>query len=361
VKLLFCIQGEGRGHLTQAIAVRQTVEANGHEVAGVVVGVSPKRALPAFFQAAMPVPIITIPTVEFAYRDNRSVNLTGTMIGLLSQARRHWRGLKQLEAVVQKCQPGLIVNFFEPLTALYAATRRKRPPVLVIAHQFMLLHPDYVRAPGLRLQQAGFRCFVRLLGLGAKRLALSLYQAPDLPDQGLFVSPPILRKELFDLKSDPNGKFVLVYLLNHGYADQIITWHKVHPEVELHCFYDRPGAPTEERLDATLTFHRLDGQKFLRMMAACRCVVCTAGFESVGEAAYLGKPVFLVPVENHVEQQLNALDAVKNGLGITDSTFCLDRLAELPERLPLTKFRSWVQGAEGILLRSIENAAGAHA
>jgi hypothetical protein len=45
------------------------------------------------------------------------------------------------------------------------------------------------------------------------------------------------------------------------------------------------------------------------MMAECRHVVCTAGFESVSEAAWLGKPLFLVPVENHVEQQVNALDA----------------------------------------------------
>ena len=304
----------------------------------------------------MPVPVATVPTIEFVYSNDRSVNLPATLVAGLLNARRHSRSLKQLAKLIGDCQPDLIINFFEPLTALYTATHRRRPPVLVVGHQFMFEHPDYIRVPGLRMQQAGMKWFVRLVSLAATRLALSFYEAPDLPKKSLFVCPPILRKQLFELQSDPNGKFALIYLLNHGYADQIIRWHAAHPELELHCFYDKPGAPAEDRRDATLTFHRLDGEKFLRMMAACRYVICTAGFESVSEGAYLGKPLFLVPVENHVEQTINAQDALKTGFGITDKTFNLDRLSELPERLTNTVFRGWVQRAESVMLRAMDHA-----
>src|SRR5450756_254672 len=58
----------------------------------------------------------------------------------------------------------------------------------------------------------------RLLGARATKLALSLYEAPDLPDKRIIVGPPILRKQLFGLQPNPNGDFTLVYLLNHGYA-----------------------------------------------------------------------------------------------------------------------------------------------
>ena len=57
-----------------------------------------------------------------------------------------------------------------------------------------------------------------------------------------------------------------------------------------------------------------------------------------------------------VEQQINAQDAIKAGFGITDKTFNLDRLGELPERLSNTVFRAWVQGAESILLRAMDHA-----
>ena len=119
---------------------------------------------------------------------------------------------------------------------------------------------------------------------------------------------------------------MLVYLLNHGYAEQIIRWSAENPKTRLHCFYDKPGAPAEYQHSPSLTFHQLAGEKFLQMMAECRNVVCTAGFESVGEAAWLGKPLFLVPVENHVEQQVNALDAQQSGIGIAERSFNLDRL-----------------------------------
>jgi UDP:flavonoid glycosyltransferase YjiC (YdhE family) len=89
-------------------------------------------------------------------------------------------------------------------------------------------------------------------------------------------------------------------------------------------------------------------------MADCKYVACTAGFESLAEAAYLGKPLFLVPVENHIEQQVNAIDAVRAGLGVADKSFNLDRLAELPERLDNTKYLAWLNRAESILLGTLE-------
>jgi uncharacterized protein (TIGR00661 family) len=301
-------------------------------------------------------PITKVPTLDFSYKDNRKVNLPATLAGIARKIPAYRRALRTIKQVVRESQPDVIINFFEPLTGIYALTCRNRPPVVAVAHQFMYGHPDYVRTSGLRWQQLGMKWYVRMVGAGSTQVALSLYEAPDLPEKHLTVCPPILRPYLFDLQPNPNGKFVLAYLLNHGYADQIIEWHKKNPQTVLHCFYDKPGAPEEFHHDATLTFHRLDGEKFLRMMAECKFVACTAGFESLSEAAYLGKPLFLVPVENHVEQQINAIDAVRAGLGVADQTFNLDRLAELPEHLDTARFRGWLNRADSILLTTLQRA-----
>jgi uncharacterized protein (TIGR00661 family) len=202
------------------------------------------------------------------------------------------------------------------------------------------------------------RVYTWLLGARATKLALSLYAAPDLPEKRIIVGPPILRKQLFSLTPNPNGEFTLVYLLNHGYAEQIIAWSGKNSGTRLHCFYDKPGAPAEFQHSPALTFHKLDGEKFLKMMAECKNVVCTAGFESVSEAAWLGKPLFLVPVENHVEQQVNAIDAQQFGIGIAERSFNLDRLAELPDRLPTGEFHQWMNCAGQKLFQAIEKAAG---
>lgn len=304
----------------------------------------------------MKLPVRQLPTLEFKYQDNRAVSNLATLLGVLGSLPKYARLLRQLDDIVRETRPDVILNFFEPIAAFYALTRRRRPAVVAIGHQFMFQHPGYIRTPGLRRQQLSVKLFTQLLGARATKLALSLYAAPDLPAKRILVGPPILRKQLFALTANPQGDFVLVYLLNHGYADQLIAWSAKNPQTRLHCFYDKPGAPAEFQHSPALTFHRLDGEKFLQMMAECRHVVCTAGFESVSEAAWLGKPLFLVPVENHVEQQVNALDAQQFGLGLAEKSFNLDRLAELPDHLPVEKFRKWVDRAPEKLFAAIELA-----
>ncbi|HWY74261.1 MAG TPA: glycosyltransferase family protein [Verrucomicrobiae bacterium] len=354
--MMFCVLGEGRGHMTQAIAVKEMSETAGHQVSVVTLGVSAKRPIPAYFEAAMKVPVMQMPTLEFKYRNNRAVSNTATFAGVLCNIPKYARILRQLDVIVREAKPQVIINFFEPIAALFALTRPSCPPVVAVGHQFMFQHPDYVCPRKLWKQALSLKLYTRFLGGSATKLALSLYEAPDIPQKRIIVGPPILRKQLFGLKSNLNGNFVLVYLLNHGYAEQIIRWSEQNPRTRLHCFYDKPGAPEEFQHSPSLTFHRLDGEKFLRMMAECRHVVSTAGFESIGEAAWLGKPLFLVPVENHIEQQLNALDAQQFGIAIAGTSFNLDRLVDLPERLPTEKFHSWMDCASNKLFFAIDQA-----
>jgi uncharacterized protein (TIGR00661 family) len=339
--------------MTQAMAVKEMAEAAGHQVVAVTLGTGARRPMPEYFASAMKIPVRQLPTLEFKYKDNRAVSNTATLLGVFGRLPKYCGILRQLDAIVAETRPDVIINFFEPMAAFYAITRRKRPPMVTIGHQFMFQHPAYFYAPHLWKQLFSMRTYTWLLGARTTKLALSFYDAPDLPGKRIVVGPPILRKQLFQLESKPGGDFVLVYLLNHGYADQIISWSEKNPQTKLHCFYDKPNAPAEFQHSPSLTFHRLDGKKFLAMMAACRHVVCTAGFESVSEAAWLGKPLFLVPVENHVEQQVNALDAQRSGFGLAETSFNLDRLAELPASLPVEKFRGWVAGAPEKLFAAI--------
>jgi uncharacterized protein (TIGR00661 family) len=342
--------------MTQAMAVKEMMEKAGHQVITAVLGTGSSRQAAPFFASGMKMPITRIATFDFSYKNNRKVHLARSCLGILRRIPACLRSLCVLHRLVRENEPDVIINFFEPMTGLYALICRNRPPVVAVAHQFMYEHPDYVRAPDKRLQQWGMKWYVRMVGAASTRVALSLYEAPDLPEKDLVVAPPILRRQLFDLPVNPAGRFVLAYLLNHGYAEQIIDWHKKNPQTVLHCFYDKPDAPPEQAYDETLTFHRLDGEKFLRLMAECKFVACTAGFESLAEAAYLGKPLFLMPVENHIEQMINAMDAVRSRIGIADSRFNLDRLGELPERLDNTVYRAWLRRADGILLQTLERA-----
>ena len=126
-------------------------------------------------------------------------------------------------------QPDVIINFFEPLTGFYALTAATARRSSRSRTNSCSSIPLTSALPGKRLQQFGMKWYVRLVGAASTRVALSLYEAPDLPEKNLVVGPPILRRQLFELQPNPDGHFVLVYLLNHGYAEQIIDWHKKNP------------------------------------------------------------------------------------------------------------------------------------
>ena len=57
MKFLFIVQGEGRGHLTQAITLEEILLRNGHEVVEVLVGKSSSRRLPGFFNRSIHAPV----------------------------------------------------------------------------------------------------------------------------------------------------------------------------------------------------------------------------------------------------------------------------------------------------------------
>ena len=73
----------------------------------------------------------------------------------------------------------------------------------------------------------------------------------------------------------------------------------------------RRSSPT--RTARRSTFHGLCGRAFLERMAAARGVVCTAGFETVSEAMWLGTPALMVPTPGHYEQRCNAAGRRRGG------------------------------------------------
>ena len=187
-----------------------------------------------------------------------------------------------------------------------------------------------------------------------KKIALSFYSINDHKKNAIIGFPPLLRKEVL-VQEIKESEYLLVYLVNNGYTEEIINWHKKNPDVELHCFTDKKEL--DGKYDDKLYFHKLDDKKFLRMMGECKGLISTGGFESVCEAKYMGKPVLMVPVEGNYEQYCNAHDACKTGTGIRDSSFNIDRfLNYLPSHEQnQDTFRQWVNSAEEKLIEQLSS------
>jgi len=344
--------------MTQSLAMKRILEDAGHEVVAVFMGENPRRPLPAFVRSKLGNLLFTYPTPAFAVdRNRKGVRPWVSLFRSLKQVPRYWAAGLEIQRRVQVARPNLILNFYDMLGGLYAFVYRPPIPIVAVGHQFLFFHPDFPTGREHWWDIQAVRWNTLVTALGARIcLALSFTPLPDLPSRGIRVVPPLLRAAV--LRAEPRaGTHFLAYVLNPGYAEELDGWHRDHPDVELHCFWDRTDAPAVTSPRWGLTFHRLDDRVFLDLLATCCGYASTAGFESVCEAAYLGKPVLVVPTGNHVEQRCNALDAERAGLAEWRTDFDLTGLVSEANGFDPTRrdeFRRWVEGADQGILSLLE-------
>lgn len=351
MKILFIIQGEGRGHLTQALSLRQKLADEGHRVVGVMVGKSPSRRLPGFFEEKIDAPVYLFESPNFLpSAKNKRVNLVKSVAYNAFRFHKYMSSIRYINRMIKETEADVVVNFYELLTGLTYLFCRPKAVMVCIAHQYLFLHPDFTFPKQNALSLASLKFFTRITAIGAsKKLALSFRKMQEVPAEGIVVVPPLLRKEVLDM-TPTKGDYLHGYLLNSGFSEEICSWHKSHPTVNLHIFWDKKNVNPVVKVDSHLSFHQLNDTLFIRYMAGAKAYATTAGFESVCEAMYLGKPVLMVPT--HIEQACNAFDASHAGAGVVADQFDLDALLRLSRtHQPSSSFPHWVKQADWLILR----------
>lgn len=356
MKFLFIVQGDGRGHLTQAIALSDMLQRNGHEVVEVLVGKSKSREIPDFFYEKIQAKVRTFDTPSFILKKNKKrINPLKTLIYNIypKRLRKYVKSTEMINRRIKKNSPDVVINFYEMLAGLSQLRYTITTPFVNIGHQYLIKHPAYTHAKSDEEGMMLFRLLTLVSGFGARKtLALSFYPMKDYDNEKLVVVPPLLRKEVLEL-TPTNGNFILGYMLNQGFEEEVKNWHKKHTEVDLKFFWDKKDASKTTKIDSTLAFHTLDDKLFLEYMASCKAYISTAGFESICEAFYLGKPVMMIPT--HIEQEINAKDAASVRLGVVGESFDISVLLDYIESYGsnYASFKKWVESAEEVFIKQL--------
>lgn len=349
MKFIFIVQGEGRGHLTQALTLEERLRSEGHEVVEVLVGKSRYRKLPDFFNRQLKAPMSRFESPNFLPTPaNRKNNITSSVLYNMLRLPAFVRSILFINSRIKASKADVVVNFYELLTGMTYLFLRPNVRQVCIGHQYLFLHKNFVFPKSNPVALALLRFFTRLTAIGAdQRLALSFTRMDDDEARRIRVVPPLLRKEVMKQKPQ-QGEYIHGYMVNSGFASQVTAWHALQPDIPLHFFYDKKDITSVVEVDKTLHYHPLDDQAFLEQMAGCRAYASTAGFESICEAMYMGKPVLMVPA--HIEQECNAFDAMRTGVGIVANDFSLDRLLQFSSTFkPNTQFRFWTNNTSLII------------
>jgi len=361
---LFFIQGEGRGHLTQALTLKEKLESRGHRVLAAVIGANPEIILPAFFTAQIKVPLLIVASPGFVVdKEGRGIRIMASAARALRQLPEYRASLRSIKQTIKRYQPDALVSFYEPLVGQYYRLSRDRRPLFCFGHQYFLDSPAFKFPAGHILSRQAIKLYNRLAApRRSVRIALSFTRAADAPGRNLFICPPLIRTAIKRQIPTDDG-FLLIYLLNAGYGRDIISWGREHADVKIEAFWNKPEQETS-RFGDNLIFHHLSGDKFIDRLAHCRAFMATAGFDSIAEAAYLQKDILMVPTEHHFEQRCNAVDAVRAGIATTTDSFNPSRLwdqTKTHSSSGLAAFKQWVDDYDdkiaGLLERRAEGSA----
>jgi len=353
MKYLFVIQGEGRGHFTQALSLKSMLERNGHEVVAVMVGGSAKRTLPLFFTEKINSGICQFQSPNFlpTPKGKHSPLLISILYNLLL-VPVYINSILTIRRTIREKQPDVVINFYELLCGATYGLFNPKPPMINVAHQYYFLTPAFTYTGSDTWQFNLLNFYTRLTTLNSSKILALSFRADDHLQYGkISVVPPLLRQEVLQQKVN-NGYYIHGYLLNSGFATELTSWSKNNPEQYLHFFWDKKNVEQTKKLTTTLSMHRLSDTLFLKYMAGCKAYATTGGFESVCEAMYMQKPVLMVPT--HIEQECNVIDAARSGAGISANRFDLDLLLSfVPTYTKSMDFSYWTRSAETMFLNEL--------
>jgi uncharacterized protein (TIGR00661 family) len=345
-RTLFIVQGEGRGHLSQSVALKEYLEEDGHTVEAVYVGGQPSREIPAYYKDIFKEKLTLFSSPGFLRTPNKKGIYVGrTILYNLVRFAVYLKEVRRIRREINQLKPDVVFNFYEGLGAL--AIRKLSPDIqrIGIGHHFFLQLDVYRFKGGNFFHRALLKYHTKLVMSSSDRvLALSFREHPG--NERITVVPPLVRRSFREARYK-GGDAYLVYLLNEGFIVDLIRLARLFPDLSFDLFSDLPLlTPVPEGI----RLHRIDDSNFIEKMKNCRGVISTAGFDTAAEAACMGIPLAVIPAENHYEQLCNSVDVERSGVGTLLKEFSVPALAEMKVTDQKT-YRRWVDGAGAQILK----------
>ena len=345
-RCVLIVQGEGRGHCSQGLALAEYLMEAGHSVEAVFAGSRNPGWPPDYFRNAFGDRLELFRSPYLLRTPNRKGIYVGrTILFNLARSFTYLREAGRIRKKINAIRPDVVFNLYDLVGALAIRGIAGNIRRVGLSHQF-LLHLEGYRCPGgSPLHRHLLALHTRLvMGSCDRVLALSFRESDG--NEKIRVIPPLIRRKFRELSCRPGERY-LVYLLTGGFLFDLVLLARDNPDFKADVF---TGLSTGMELPPGIRLYRPDQELFREKLSTCRAVITTSGFDTVAEAAFLGIPVAVIPVRNHYEQWCNSFDVQTSGVGVRAAG--LD--ASLPDRIRPPEnmdYRDWASRAGELLLK----------
>ncbi|MFC1769409.1 MJ1255/VC2487 family glycosyltransferase [Nanoarchaeota archaeon] len=205
-----------------------------------------------------------------------------------------------------KDRPSLAISDFEPATVWWANILGV--PLVNIDNQHTIVGTEIDLPKKEKRSYLFLKAVIKFLVPHADRYISTTFFFNKKTKKNLDLVPPILRKEILELKPK-NGNHILVYQTSRSNKRLIPTLKGIDEKFIVYGL-------GKDRIDGNIEFKRRNELSFYNDLSSCKAVITNGGFTLIGEALYLGKPVFSNVIGGQFEQIVNGYYIDKLGYGI---------------------------------------------
>lgn len=313
IKILYGIQGEGRGHVSRSLHLieklnrenRQIFIFSGGDAMPLLKGKNfDVTEVPLFRLYCGSDGSVSIPRMAM----KNAFKFLGLFFGI---GKKYSTILKKVKFL----QPDLIISDFEPYVLKIGP--KQGIPTISIDHQQMFTEcelPQF-KSPIKKLKIFTYKIFILLLAsYPDKKVISSFYEfKPKQSSGAVFVGPYISEK----IAKQPvtNENRMTVYLKEPYYVYKLLNELKLIRNIEFEIFANWKLLERRPADMSNVKMCDIDQDRFIKSLASSMALITTAGNQVIGEAIFLGKPVFAFPKLNDIEQEINATGLADSGCG----------------------------------------------
>lgn len=292
MKILFGIQATGNGHISRSTEIYKLLKQH-PDVEKLDVLISGGKA-----QMGLPFEVnYEYKGLSFYYGKKGKISVLKSIgkAGFLSIAAALWK--------VPFKQYDLIISDFEPISlwgAWIAGVKR-----VGIGNMYALTSKKFPKTKGTFMT----KLFARFMCPAKNKIGMHFCKYDD------FIYYPVIRSEIRHAQPADNN-FVLVYL--NSFSDKELLQCMQQTNLLAHQFiiYSKTSVTTYQVGNCIVK--PLSNTTFTTDIINCSAVLTAGGFQTISEALYLGKKLFVIPIKKQSEQISNA--KVLSEMGVPTST-----------------------------------------
>lgn len=286
MRILYAIQGTGNGHVSRAREVVPILKKYA-EVDVFLSGNNSNVELP--FEVKY-----TSRGLSMEYDRHGGISYLKTLLTI--NPFRLYKEIRQFPVG----QYDLVLNDFEFISA--RAARLRGVPLVAFSHQAAVINKNAPKPPGFA-------------GIGG--LVLKHYAPTDRAigfhfkqyDENIYT--PVIRSEVRQLKPRQLG-YITVYLPATGDKEIVNLLHQI-PDIRWEVF---SKTARFDVANENVSIFPVRNDRFMQSLESCSGLLCGAGFEAPAEALFLGKKLFVIPIQGQYEQYCNAAALKEMGVPV---------------------------------------------